>query len=198
MCFVGDSFVAGVGDAERRGWVGRLPVLAQTRDVGVTAYGLTIYNLGIRLDTSADVRARWRRECQARFVPGMDNRLVLSFGVNDTTATPSGTRVAEDASCANLSAILTESRALGWPAFVVGPPPVADSEQNERLAVLTERFAGVCRRDDVRYVDTMSRLIRRPNWKAEVAAGDGSHPAAGGYQLLADIIFPPWYSWLSR
>jgi lysophospholipase L1-like esterase len=30
----------------------------------------------------------------------------------------------------------------------------------------------------------------------EVAAGDGSHPAAAGYRLLADLVAPVWLEWL--
>jgi len=59
MGFVGDSFVAGVGDPAHLGWVGRLAARAETRSVVVTGY-----NLGIRLNTSDDVRIRWQ---QVRF-----------------------------------------------------------------------------------------------------------------------------------
>ena len=76
----GDSFVAGVGDPAHLGWVGRLAARAETRGLVLTGY-----NLGIRLNTSSHVRARWQQEVQLRFPEGLDNRLVLSLGVNDTT-----------------------------------------------------------------------------------------------------------------
>lgn len=81
MCFLGDSFVAGVGDPAHLGWAGRLAARAETGGLVLTGY-----NLGIRLNTSSDVRARWQQEVGLRFPDGLDNRLVLSVGVNDTTA----------------------------------------------------------------------------------------------------------------
>lgn len=48
VCFVGDSFVAGFGDPEHRGWVGRV----------AAGSAATVYNLGIR-------RAAW-----SAFLPG--------------------------------------------------------------------------------------------------------------------------------
>ena len=53
VVFVGDSFVAGVGDPEGRGWVGRVVAAAHAAGLPLTAY-----NLGVRRETSADVLAR--------------------------------------------------------------------------------------------------------------------------------------------
>ena len=75
MCFIGDSFVQGIGDPEYRGWVGR--VLAATRD------DVTAFNLGIRRNTSEDVLRRCWHEVLPRTLPEADNRLVISFGSND-------------------------------------------------------------------------------------------------------------------
>ena len=60
--FVGDSYVAGVGDPERRGWVGR----AGGADATATACPITAYNLGVRRDTSDDIARRWAAEVAAR------------------------------------------------------------------------------------------------------------------------------------
>lgn len=197
MCFVGDSFTAGVGDPERRGWVGRVAAGAQTRGAATfSAYAFTTYNLGIRLNTSTDVRSRWRSECEPRLPAGCDNRVVLSFGVNDTTAIPNGTRVEADLSCANLADILDEARALDWPVLVVGPAPIADGQQNARIRELDDRFAKVCAQRGVPYIAVFAPLDREPAWKTEVQEGDGSHPTARGYDLLTKIIFEPWWTWL--
>ena len=93
--FVGDSFVAGVGDPDHRGWVGRLA--ARSHQAGVP---LTTYNLGVRRDTA--VCRRWPSEVAARRAPGCDERLVVSFGVNDTTVKGGTQRVRTARSVANL------------------------------------------------------------------------------------------------
>ncbi|APE35159.1 hypothetical protein BOX37_15735 [Nocardia mangyaensis] len=61
ICFVGDSFVQGIGDPEYRGWVGR--VLAET------GTDITAFNLGIRRNTPDDIRRRCWAEVEPRFLP---------------------------------------------------------------------------------------------------------------------------------
>lgn len=80
ICFIGDSFVNGTGDPDYLGWTGRICIAA--RNLG---YDITYYNLGIRGDTSADIKARWLREISCRLKAEYDSRIVFSFGINDTT-----------------------------------------------------------------------------------------------------------------
>jgi acyl-CoA thioesterase-1 len=190
VCFVGDSFVAGVGDPEHRGWVGR--VCARSAADGRP---LTAYNLGVRAQTSADVLARWRAECGQRLSADWDSRVVVSLGVNDTTIRDGRRRVPRERSPQHLTAILDGARGAGWPVLVVGPPPVADSAQNERLAELDTGFAGACAGRGVPYVRVLAALAADPVWMQEVAAGDGAHPAAAGYRALADLVWPRWSEW---
>ena len=77
--FVGDSYVVGIGDPERRGWVGRVAERSD-RD----GLPITVYNLGVRRDTSDDIARRWAAEVGARRVAGSEDRMVVAFGVNDT------------------------------------------------------------------------------------------------------------------
>src|ERR687886_1997531 len=141
ICFVGDSFVNGTGDPECLGWAGR--VCAAARRAG---RDVTYYNLGVRRDTSDDIRARWEPEIGRRLPsehPDYDPRVVFSFGVNDTTAEGHGTRVPLDRSLANLRAIVAAAR-RSYPVLVVGPPPVSGDQQNGCIDALSEAFAGVC------------------------------------------------------
>ena len=100
-------------------------------------------------------------------------------------------------SCANLDVILSGAERAGWPALV-GPAPIADQDQNERIRRLNDRFASVSTDHAVVYVDTFTELIAEPVWAAEVNASDGSHPSVAGYERLAEIIFTPWWSWLTH
>ncbi|WP_329459778.1 GDSL-type esterase/lipase family protein [Streptomyces sp. NBC_01497] len=192
VCFVGDSFVAGVGDPRFLGWAGRLAVraLADGRP-------LTGYNLGVRHETSRDIVARWENECGPRLLGGTDLRVVLSFGVNDTTHEGGRPRVAPDVSSANLSRMLARAADRDWPVLVVAPPPVDDGEQNSRTALLDERFARICLDASVPYVPVHQPLRDSAVWTREVRTGDGAHPAAGGYDEIAALIEPHWRNWLS-
>jgi acyl-CoA thioesterase I len=189
--FVGDSFVAGVGDPQHRGWVGRLAERAHRVGAPITAY-----NLGVRRDTSDDILRRWADEVAVRRAAGAQERLVVSFGVNDTTDDGRATRVVPEYSVANLHTLLADAAATGLPALMVGPPPVADRVQNRRIAALDEQFAAVCAETGAPYVTVFAPLRDAPVWMDEVAAGDGAHPGAAGYDLLTDLVEPVWQEWL--
>jgi acyl-CoA thioesterase-1 len=187
VCFIGDSYVAGIGDPEHRGWVGR--VVAESHRDGPP---VTAYNLGVRMDTSEDVRRRLPVETGVRWVAGCDNRMVVSFGVNDTTEVDGAVRVAPERSVANLRGIAEDAAAQGVPLLVVGPPPVADSDQNDRIEALDERFA----EEVFPYVSVFGALHLERDWMRAVVLGDGAHPGAAGYDLLAELVLPAWEDWL--
>ncbi len=189
--FVGDSFVAGVGDPEHRGWVGRLAERAHRAGAPITPY-----NLGVRRDTSDDICRRWADEVAVRRGAGAQERLVVSFGVNDTSSYGCGIRIAAERSIANLRTLLTEAAAARLPVLMVGPPPVEDRAQNRRIAALDELFRRTCAEARAPYVAVFAALRSEPRWMDEVSAGDGAHPAAAGYGLLADLVEPVWQEWL--
>jgi lysophospholipase L1-like esterase len=193
VCFVGDSFVAGVGDPEHVGWVGR--ILTRTEHAGQS---LTAYNLGIRRDTSEDVLARWDVECARRLPAGCAGMLVVSVGVNDAVIENGQPRVAADHSATNLATLLSQAAREGWSAMVIGPAPVADPQHNRRISDLNERFEQVCGGYEVCYVDVFSTLRDNPTWMHQVENGDGAHPSAEGYSAYAELVWPHWSTWITR
>jgi lysophospholipase L1-like esterase len=191
--FIGDSFVVGVGDPERRGWVGRLAERSDRAGLPIT-----VYNLGVRHDTSEDVLRRWADEVAVRRGAGSEERLVVSFGVNDTTSEVGRPRVPADRTVANLDAVIRGAGTAGLPLFVVGPPPVAEPAQNRRIAALDERFRTCCTRVGVPYVAVHAALAGQARWMDEVERSDGAHPGAAGYALLAELVAPVWLRWIGR
>lgn len=194
ICFIGDSFVNGTGDPDCLGWVGR--VCARVRQRGVD---ITVYNLGIRRDTSHDVAARWRAEALARQPAGLPGLLVFSFGVNDCCEdVPGRQRVAHDDTMAAARTILSDAAALR-PTLMVGPPPIADDAVNARTRVLSAALARLCLDLGVPYLDLFTPLEQHPVWRRETAAMDGAHPQAAGYEALAELVadWPDWWAALA-
>lgn len=189
---LGDSFVAGVGDPDSRGWFGRLVSAAARQGMATTAY-----NLGIRRNTTTDVLARWEQEVAARRAPGCDERLVLSFGVNDCIIADGAQRVATVRSVANLARLLIGAERTNLRTLVVGPPPVADAGVNRRVVDLSARFRDVCAAAEVPFVEVVHELAGDQLWMTEVRDGDGAHPGSGGYERLAAIAMPTWLGWIS-
>jgi acyl-CoA thioesterase-1 len=192
ICFIGDSFVQGIGDPEYRGWVGRV--------LEATGGDVTAFNLGIRRDTSEDVLRRCWREVLPRALPGADNRLVVSFGSNDTVWEDGAVRVDPARCLDNLASILDEGLRQAITPLVVGPPPVIDAGEAHlrRTVKLADEMAALCRSQRIPFIRTTLDLANDPLWTQEVMAGDGAHPGSGGYQRLADLILADqWPAWIA-
>lgn len=180
----GDSFVAGVGDPAHLGWVGR--ALAGRR-------GITLYNLGVRRETSADVAERWRREAEPRLTGAEPHGIVFSFGANDVQLEAGAPRVPPARALLNARSVLTEAAGL-CPVLLVGPPPLSEPAAAARLEALNENLKLLAARLRTPFIDVFRPLAADGLWLAEAAAGDGAHPGAAGYQRMADLIaaHPAW------
>lgn len=189
ICFVGDSFVQGTGDAAGGGWVGRVAAAAVT-----AGYDITAYNLGVRRDTSADVAARWQAECDARFRVECSPYLVFSFGANDMTAEAESLRVPMPQSIDNFRAVVADA-AQRCPTLFVGPPPVGDPAQDTRIVALCTTYALLATELGVPYLPLAQALLDDPAWREAVAAGDGTHPDGRGYARIAARVlqWPQWW-----
>lgn len=122
---------------------------------------------------------------------------MTSFGVNDTTYEDGAVRVAPAESAGHLAKLLEEARAAGWPALVIGPPPVGDRSQNDRTAQLDDALAQVCADANVGYLGVLEHLLGSPIWIRQVAEGDGAHPASAGYEELAELVWPGRHGWIT-
>jgi acyl-CoA thioesterase-1 len=189
VCFVGDSFVAGVGDPSGLGWVGRVVAASAARGLPLTAY-----NLGVRRQTSVEVAARLPVEVPPRLAAAGEPRVVLSFGVNDTAVEDGVPRV--DAGT-TVEALHAAVRAVApAPVLLVGPPAVLDPARDARVRHLAAALRSVCSETGVPFVDAHAPTAAAHRWHREVVAGDGAHPGAGGYALLADAVAGPILEWL--
>ena len=192
VLFFGDSHVAGVGDEAGLGWVGR--IAAAGFDAGRP---FIPYNLGVGGNTSVDVLTRWQIEAQPRLRALMRSRVVFSFGVNDTTLEGGECRVEASDSLEALAKILSRADSLELQTLIVGPAPVDDEEQNDRIAALSQGFATICAERSVPFVDIVGALRDSKVWRREVAGDDGAHPGGAGYGLLAELVLAAgWLDWL--
>ncbi len=185
-CFVGDSYVAGVGDSSGLGWVGRLTGHAHASGLPITAY-----NLGIRGDTSPDVAARLPGEVSRRLEPAAELRVVLAYGLNDVYLRNGRPRVAPADSLAATACSLTWLASAHIPAIFVGPPPVGETAQDSRTGRLDRLLSECVVSHGVAYVSLFWRLADNPVWLEAVREGDGAHPGSPGYQQYFEAVRDP-------
>lgn len=206
ICFVGDSITTGTGDDAYLGWPGRLCAAERAR-----GHDLTHYNLGIRGDTTPMIARRWRAECEARLPAEFPAALVFAFGINDTAEEPTGLRVNPEESARMTRAILGE--AARWkPTLMIGPTPVDEAKmpthfgtvpremKNARIATASRILEGIAAEVGVPFLDLYSPLSESAEFRKALAAGDGVHPTADGYALMAARIgaWSGWRRWLDK
>jgi acyl-CoA thioesterase-1 len=192
LFFCGDSHTLGSGDPQARGWPGRVAAAAITAGVPVAPY-----NLGVGGETSVQVAARWRREVEPRLPEEGDPRAVFAFGLNDLTLRDGRQRVSQEESLGALEAALDGAEELGMRSFVVGPAALLEDGGNERIAELSAAFGGLCGRRAVPFAPLVDALRRSEAWRRELAAGDGAHPGAAGYEEMAHLVLAAgWIDWL--
>lgn len=119
LCVFGDSFSNGTGDDTMLGWAGRVCATARQR-----GHDVTLYNLGIRRDTSTDIAGRWQEEAARRLPAEQDGRLLFAFGANDCVIEDGAPRVPLPRSLENAAAIL---KGTARPTLMLGPIPAGDS-----------------------------------------------------------------------
>lgn len=192
VLFFGDSLVAGKGDPEGLGWVER--VAEATRRVGTE---IAVRNFGVPGETSTEICARWQRQTAPEITRSGPCRVVFSFGANDTTEEFGRLRVEPADSRRNLSEALSTAAGLGLPVLVVGPAPVNDGAQHQRILTLSDEFATICGKAKVPFVAVAAGLIAQGDWVRQARDGDGAHPASRGYEVMAGLVLDPWLQWIA-
>ncbi|QGY40176.1 G-D-S-L family lipolytic protein [Pseudodesulfovibrio cashew] len=177
ICYFGDSLTLGYGDPSGLGWPGRVSGKLASLGVDVTSY-----NLGVRQDATTRMAKRWKAEAEPRRMPSREYKLVFSFGVADQS-----NKVAPADSLAAAEAMLTEAMDMGE-VLLVGPPPVSNPETTRRIGTLSEQFAGLCERLGLPYVPVIDAMLAHPVYGKALEDGDGAHPSALGYAVLAECI----------
>ncbi|MBT6096585.1 MAG: lipase [Rhodospirillaceae bacterium] len=205
ICFVGDSLVLGTNDETYLGWPGRL-----CRDGRAAGHDMSLYNLGIRAETSEQIAPRWRAECKARIWDTHPGALVFSFGANDCAEIiGEGRRVSLEDSKEIARTMMAQAR--DWlPTLWIGPPPVDDSRQpfqvnadlayhfaSERMAELNAAYTEIAADLGIPYLDMYTRLVDDPAWPGMYEDADGVHPIAAGYEVMAEHIadWAAWQAW---
>ncbi len=208
VCFVGDSVTLGTGDERAQGWPGRLCDM----EFDVHKNDISCYNLGIRAETSQQIRARWMQECELRLPEHIQGRVIFLFCLNyKAHYNRDNNRVPLEESKKNAHAMM--SSAKSWkPTLWLGPTPIRNDNpiinpgksvvftfNAERTAILNDAYREIAAELKIPYFDMHNVFQGTKAWKKVLNEGDGVHPTGDGYQLIAEslIKWDAWRHWLA-
>jgi lysophospholipase L1-like esterase len=199
ICFVGASTTEGMGDETGAGWPGRL-----TEPHRAT---IVPYNLGVRGQLLAEIRARAKAECAARLIEPEESSIVFCSGMNDIAHHNGLPRTPARRARETYDGLLKDLKTVA-PLIVVGPFPVYSEKmpyrsqvtglefdfRNEDIEEMDRAYQAIAAENRIPYLSVFPHLMATEEYAASLAAGDGLHPTGTGYQQIADMI-TDWTSW---
>lgn len=194
VLLIGDSHLAGVGDPDGAGWVG--PVLDAAEEAGLE---IAATKLAVEAETFQSLAREWPDRALDGLERGSHGRVVIALGMNDADPIrrPEPARLRRSVKL--LGTLIDEAIEVGLSLYVVGPAPVLDLEHRMRIGELSQRFTAVCEERQVPYTEVFGPLVHSSIWMDELRAGDGVHPEADGYAVLADLLVDAGLlDWLGR
>ena len=180
VCFIGDSLTQGIGDQKALGWVGRL-AQASFADDPARPRTLTVYNLGLRGESSVAIQARWRADTDRRRREGEDMAFVFSFGAADGKFDLPG-----EETLAAARSVLAGATGLGRTLYIA-PPPAFEPSWSAHIRQTGQVVAGICAELGIPAFDFHAPLAAEPAYMASLEA-DGIHPDAAGYERMAELL----------
>ena len=180
VCFIGDSLTQGIGDQKALGWVGRLAQASFAQDPD-RPRKLTVYNLGLRGESSVAIQARWRGDTDRRRRNGEDMAFVFSFGAADGLH-----KVPHEQTMAASRDILETAASLGRTLYV-SPPPAHDPAWSAHIKRTGGELREICAGVGVPPFDFHAPLAGDAAYMASLTS-DGIHPDAAGYDHMAALL----------
>lgn len=191
LSVLGDGFVCGQGVAPLQGWASQL-MIQTVSDLGP----VNVYNLGIPGELSTQVVARLR-ELAPRRLKGEDNRLVFSFGLQDTAEHEGRPMLSNQASTDALKQLIVKTRPH-FKLLMIGMPPVYDPQRNSWVKRLNSLQHDLCQKAHVPFIDLFSALADDVQYKRSLLATDRVHPDSRGHQKIFDLIWNDRSWWFNN
>jgi len=182
---LGDSTAVGVGAAQGGGYPERI-----ARRLGASGTEVKLVNLGVSGATAEDVR----REQLPRALEEHPALVTIGVGLNDVLRGRPLAEFARDleviadgVSRTRAAVVVSELPDVARSPSGAGSPP----SLARRIAAYNATVRRVAERHGFEVVELEEPSRRAFGERADLFAADGLHPSARGYELWADLAWPP-------
>lgn len=189
----GDSIAWGAWDLEKGGWVNRLRLSLDEKNISDSDFYCTVYNLGISGDTSDDILRRFEFEAQQRLKE--DVIFLIGVGINDSAWVHSKNDflVSLDAFKENIRKLISLARKFSSKIIFIGLIGVDESKvdpipwdpdksyKNEYVKKYDDLLEKICNDENVYYIKLFGKIPKE-------FLEDGVHPNSEGHKMIFEII----------
>jgi len=197
----GDSITRGSFDTEAGGWADRLKMSANITSLKNELKPIvTVFNLGIGGNTTADLLKRFIFETEQRITKGGDTFFIFSFGTNDSAFLIEKNQYAvnKDQYIKNIEQVIEEVKVYSSNIIFLTSPPVIEekakgaslvgkSRVNSDIQIYNESLSAVCEREKIDIIDINKIFLNSENYK-DLFIDDGIHPNTNGHILIYSIV----------
>lgn len=183
--FLGDSITLGVNVAPQDSFANKIYTgILQKFPQKFSLPPTTLYNLGVRKNTTKNIFERFEKEFQDRNFPNSQAYFILMCGVVDMVMPENTTLLSIDESKDYFKKLLLSAQKKGN-IFVSSPSPVVNEAHKERIAKLVTEQEQICSDLHIPYFNIFDELN---NNEFLQDLKDGIHPNQIGNIFIAEKI----------
>ena len=191
--FLGDSITLGVNVAPQDNFVNTIyHGILQKFPEKFPLPPTTLYNLGVRKNSTKNILDRFDKEFQDRNIPNSQAYFILMCGVVDMAMPQNTTVLSLDESKKYFKELLINAKEKGK-VFVVNPSPVSNEEHKNRIASLIPEQEKICQELQIPYINIFNELNSQEFLQD---LKDGIHPSQKGNAIIANKILNQIFNFL--
>lgn len=194
----GDSITYGLND-EKGGWVNRLRKELEKDNISNASHVRdSVYNCGIRGDTTEDLLKRFDAECSAR-VEREDNPIILfAIGTNDSSTNTKGLNIIPiETYRLNLTKLFEKAKIVSDRIMFISLFPADETKTkpinwkpdrlytNKSLEVYNSSIKEFCKEKNMIFVDLFKPIHKKAY---QELLSDGLHPNSKGHQKIYKLV----------
>lgn len=192
--FLGDSITLGVNVAPQESFVNKIYTgIIQKLPEKYPLPPTTLYNLGVRKNTTKNILERFEKEFQDRNFPNSKAHFILMCGVVDMVMPEDKTLLSLEESKKYFKQLLTSAKEKGN-IFVISPSPVVNENHKERIANLILEQEKICQEMNIPYINIFQELDTKEFLED---LKDGIHPNEIGNVFIAEKVLNQFLTYLA-